>query len=80
MSSRLKKFHSYAKHGWLSKSYAKLSASEREMAEQFIRENDAKSKGDFELAVNRMFIDRPNKPKNWTIILELLANSNSGEL
>ncbi len=29
------------------------------------------------LKINRCFLDNPNKPKNWTIIVELLTLANS---
>ena len=73
---RLDKFKSLESHPWLKKSYAKLAQNERDMAENFILNHNNLDKGEFEFAVNRMFLDRP-KPKNWTIILEMLANSNS---
>jgi hypothetical protein len=76
--TRLEKFESLQNHPWLKKSWGKLKTVEREIARQFLNENAQLDRGQFEFKVNRMFLDQPNKPKNWTIILELLANANSG--
>jgi hypothetical protein len=76
MSYRLEKFNSYAEHAWLNKAFKKLSKAERDIATDFIKTNDYLGKYDFELAINRMFIDK-EKPKNFSIILELLACLNS---
>ena len=77
MSARLNAFRSYKSHAWLKKAYAKLKAPEVAVAEAFIAKNDSLPKGAFELAINRMFIDVSEKPKNYTVILELLTCANS---
>lgn len=74
--NRLEKFDSFASHAWLSKAFKKLKKDEITLARAFITENDALDKGAFELKVNRMFLDR-SKPKNFTVILELLTCCNS---
>lgn len=79
MSQRLEKFHSFSKHAWLQKVYARLKKSDLSLVEGFILEHDHLDKEKFELAVNRMFLEK-EKPKNWTLVLELLSNSNSGVL
>ena len=76
MSERLSKLKSFSNHEWLSKAYRRLSPGELEIMASFIADNDHLDKGRFELAVNRMFLDKP-KPKNFTIILELLTCCNS---
>jgi hypothetical protein len=76
MDARLTKFEQYKDHAWLSKAYGKLKADERATAVAFILVNSELDKGAFELKVNRMFVDKP-KPKNWTILLELLTCCNS---
>jgi hypothetical protein len=70
------KFKSYSTHAWLHKAYNRLSRQEVQLAIDFIIENDPLDKGAFELKVNRMFIDK-DKPKNFTVILELLTCCNS---
>ncbi len=69
-------FKSYQTHPWLKKPYAKLKLGDRAAVFYFIQKNAALSKGDFEKAINRMFLDK-DKPKNWTVILELLTCANS---
>ncbi len=75
-ANRLAKFRSFKDHGWLKRIYKKLSAKDLELAEQFILEKDSLDQNEFEMAVNRMFLDQPSKPPKWTLICELLANSN----
>lgn len=74
--SRAIKFEALANHAWLGKSFKKLKKDELLLARNFLEQNAHLDKGQFEFAINRMFINYPNKPKNWTIILEMLANSN----
>lgn len=75
--NRLATFESYATHPWLGKAYKRLSMAERELVRRFIVDNNNLDKGAFEFKVNRMFLDQPNKPKNYTTILELLICANS---
>jgi hypothetical protein len=77
MSARRQKFESYATHPWLKKAFGKLSAAERTLARDFIDRHDQLLPGDFEYRVHRMFMDQPEKPKNWTVINELLVCCNS---
>jgi len=73
---RLIKFNSFSGHGWLKKAHSRLGQADLALAHSFIQENQSLDKGAFELKVNRMFLDRP-KPKNWTVIVELLTCCNS---
>jgi len=70
------KFTSYASHPWLHKAYKKLKKDDIQLAQEFIERNDSLSKGEFELKINRMFLDR-DKPKNAAVIMELLTCANS---
>lgn len=72
----MKKFSEYETHPWLKKVYGKLTAQDLKCCLSFLDENVSLDKGEFELAVNRMFLDR-EKPKNFPIILELLTCCNS---
>jgi len=56
--------------------FNRLTEKEYELMVMFIHENDSLPHIDYEYAVNRMFLDR-EKPKNWTIIQELLTASNT---
>lgn len=73
---RAEKFHAYKNHPWLGRVYAKLTRDEILLAEAFMRSNQKLGKGEFEMAINRMFLDKEDKPKNWTRISELLTNAN----
>lgn len=77
MCKRLERFESFREHPWLKKAFKKLSAKEVQIARDFIHANSKLDRNAFEMAVNRMFMDHPCKPKSWTVIVELLANSNS---
>lgn len=79
-SAREIKFESLAAHPWLKKSFGKLSISELVLSRAFLAEGRHLDQAAFEKAVNRMFLDCPQKPKNWAVIMELLCNSNSGRL
>lgn len=70
-------FDSFDTHPWLGRTYRKLTGADRRLAYDFMAQNQALSKGDFELKVNRMFVDKDSKPKNWTLIIELLTCANS---
>lgn len=76
MSVRFNVFKSYANHPWLGRVYAKLTSSDLTLVRDFIAANDSLDVGQFELAVNRMFLDK-TKPKRWREVLELLTCCNS---
>lgn len=69
-------FLSLKDHPWLCKSYKNIDDKSKTLCLDFITKNDHLSKGDFELAINRMFLDK-NKPKDWKLICELLSCANS---
>lgn len=73
--NRAEAFQSLKSDSWFSRVFAKTKASDRELCLKFIEENDGLDRADFEFQVNRMFLDK-EKPKNWTLIVELLATSN----
>lgn len=75
--SREQVFNSYETHPWLKRLYKRLSLTDRAFCVSFIRSNEKLDKGEFEYAVNRMFLDRVDVPKNWGPILELLMSANS---
>lgn len=76
MSKRITKFESYATHPWLKRVFGKLEQSDLEFCRSFITSQGEASRGDFEMRVNRLFIDR-EKPKRWKEISELLTCCNS---
>jgi len=57
----------------LKRVYSRLSAQEMTIAREFLARHAEASPGDFERAVNRMFMDKP-KPKHFVAIMELLTS------
>lgn len=77
INKRLIKFDTFQTHPWLRKLYNKLKKEEILICYKFIKTNELLNQSDFEIAINRMFLDNKNKPKNYTLILELLSCANS---
>ncbi len=74
--SRKNVFISYKDHPWLKRVFKRLSEKDINFAMSFIDRHDSLGKGEFEKAVNRIFID-VERPKHYKEILELLSCSNS---
>lgn len=74
--SRWEAFKGMRDHHWLGRAFAKLTVEELAYCQRYIQENDGLSKGAFQTAVNRMFLDRA-KSKNHTVIMELLSCANT---
>lgn len=51
----------------------KLSTSEKEIMRHFIIDSFDLDKNEFIYSVNRMFLDKTDKPKNWSLIMEILT-------
>lgn len=77
MDARRTKLEALREHAWFGRGCAKLTKTEWDTCVNFVRDNHALSQVDFERAVNRMFLDAPVKPKNFTIILDLLTACNT---
>lgn len=73
--SRHDRFLDLKKHPWLGRSFAKLTGDDVNACLSFIKDNDGLSRPLFEMAVNRMFLDKA-KPRSWKYILELLTVCN----
>lgn len=76
---RLNKFKSLADHPWYRKQYTSLKKEEVAVIVNFIEASAHLSFGDYALAVERMFLDKPNKPKRWALLQELALVSNVKE-
>lgn len=74
---RRSNFEALKEHAWQGRIFSKLAEEELRRARAFLDANQDLSKGDFEIAINRMFLDDPKKPKHWAIISELLLCANS---
>ncbi len=64
-------------HPHHKKTLGKLGSSDRDVMLKFIKENATLSRDDFEMKVNRLFIDQTDKPPKWAYIMELLSIMNS---
>lgn len=71
--SRLQKLEELKSHPYYAKYLLKLSQSEMQFCIDFIEQHNARSRSEFEYLVNRVFIGKPDKPKNWTLICEILS-------
>lgn len=69
-------FEAFSTHPWFGKVFKRLKNDDLSTARCFLKANGHLGKGEFEFAVNRMFLDKP-KPKNWKEIQELLTCANS---
>jgi len=58
-------------------SCTKFSGADLAVIRNFITVYDHLNIGEFELKVNRMFLDNPSKPKNYVAIMELLTVCNT---
>lgn len=76
MLTRLNAFNALSDHPWLGRVYKRLTIDELNFAKSFIESHFNTPKGEFEFAVNRMFIGQ-SKPKHWREISELLTCANS---
>ena len=82
MSYRLDKFRSFATSAWWAKRVKTLRPADLEFCESWIVKNDHLSRGDFDMAVMRMWLDKPEMRdrfgKRWKQMDELIANCNVG--
>lgn len=74
-SQREQSYQNLKTHPWFKRLFKRINGEHEQIILSFIAQNDALNRDAFEAAVNRMFLDKP-KPKNYEIVLELLANAN----
>lgn len=75
--NRLQKFHSYVDHPMHGKIYKKMGAENRAVCEQFIKENDHLSFGEFDLKVNRWGLNTDfSKSKHYSSMWALVSQCN----
>lgn len=70
-------FEGLREHAWFGRQWRKLRAADLHIARDFLAKHAETEPGPFEEAVHRMFLDAPDKPRNFTLIQELLVCSNS---
>jgi hypothetical protein len=74
---RLSAFRDLTASGQYGLIWDRLPLAEREQVYSFISIHSTASVADFEMRVNRMFMDQKKKPKNWVLITDLLLAVNS---
>jgi hypothetical protein len=77
MKTRLEHFRDLRNHAWYGSRIAKLKQPSIDLIEQFIQQHDHLGIGEFEMANNRWWVDRQDRPKNWSMLQELVMISNT---
>lgn len=72
MNQREQKFESLRKDPWYGKLFPKLKSAGEKTCLDFIRANGDLAVKEWEMAVQRLFLDLEKKPTNWTLINEIL--------
>lgn len=75
-TSRREKFEILREHPWLGKIFRKLTLADMKLCIEFLNLHESKTIDEFEFLVNRMFLDKSDRPKNSGIIQELLSCAN----
>jgi hypothetical protein len=70
---REQRFFTYKNHYWYGRLFQRLSVQDIQLCLGFIEKNSELEANKFIYEVNRMFLEVPVKPKNWTLIMELLT-------
>ena len=70
---RLDAFVQLEVHPWYGRHFKSLSDKAFKVAVDFMEETALLTHDEFVPAVNRMFLDKPEKPKGWELITELLT-------
>ncbi len=72
MKSRAEKFESLRSDPWYSALMPKLKKNGEAICKEFIEAHGDLPIGEWEFKVQRLFLDRAEKPANWTLINEIL--------
>lgn len=78
MGSRESKFEALRKDAWYGALFPKLKKAGEQTCLEFIRKNEELTIGEWEKAVQRLFLDKETKPANWTLINEILIVCGKG--
>lgn len=77
MKTRLIKFNELKINPIMATIFRRLTKLELSLCEQFITENDSLSVDQFATALNRWYLDKPDKPKHLTDMWALILGANS---
>jgi hypothetical protein len=61
------------KHPYLGKSFKKLKTDDMALINNWVRDNIKLNGDELQLSSVRMFMDKSDKPKRWTSIMELAS-------
>jgi hypothetical protein len=75
--TRREAFASLAYHPMYRAALQRLSVQEAALCSDFLLQHEADGANEFGAAVNRMFLDVPEKPKNKAMIQDLLTAANT---
>lgn len=78
--NRIEAFMGLASDPWYSRVWKMLSMGQTQIAEGFLRRNAGLDHLEFEHAVSRMYLDNPDRPKNYAVIQDLLLAANTKAL
>lgn len=73
MNPRLEIFNKLDEDPWYSRQVEKLSSTDKRMVESFLKNMSLLGLSAFEKEATRFFIDDPERPKNYTLIVEILV-------
>lgn len=76
MSQRMSRLKEYETRLPYSEWWKRLKTEGQAAVKNFISRHDHLTKGEFEQRANRLFLDLPNKPRNWSLISQILVNVN----
>lgn len=74
---RIEKFHSLKNHAHYARYYTALKQKDIALISEFISENETLKKDEFEMKMNRFFLELKDRPKNWAMLSELLMIANN---
>ena len=73
LNNRLTILDQFLVHPYLGKSFQKLKPADLEVVKAWVGSTLALDGNQLQLSSVRMFMDRDNRPKNWTRIIELAS-------
>lgn len=74
-NNRIKNFEALKKHPMIGKWMLRLKDDDLTFCEMFLSNNQGLTDSDFVFKVNRMFLGKDDKPKQWSLISDILAAS-----
>lgn len=76
MSKRMQRLKQYETRLPYAEWWSQLKTEGQAAVVHFIQRNDHLDAGEFEKKAQRLFLDVPQKPRNWSLINQVLVNVN----